>query len=180
MDKPTEKPEIIRTADKSKFVEFDVRSILDEGRDPFKDIMEKVTNLKNDQILIIINSFEPAPLYTVLGNKGFDHWTVFEEGVYKVHFFRTADKKNEAREEKTTSGGADYDNVIELDVRELSPPEPMVKILEKLNTMDERTILLVHHHREPLMLYPKLEERGFEAITNKIEENYFKIVIKRK
>jgi TusA-related sulfurtransferase len=70
--------------------------------------------------------------------------------------------------------------VIELDVRELVPPEPMMKILENINRVDEKTILLVHHHREPLMLYPKLEERGYEAVTNKISENYYKVVIKKK
>jgi DUF438 domain-containing protein len=40
--------------------------------------------------------------------------------------------------------------------------------------------MVVHHHREPMMLYPKLEERGYTAITNKIDENYFKVVIMKK
>jgi hypothetical protein len=31
-----------------------------------------------------------------------------------------------------------------------------------------------------MMLYPKLEERGYEAVSNKIEENYFKVVITKK
>lgn len=30
------------------------------------------------------------------------------------------------------------------------------------------------------MLYPKLEERGFEAISNKIEDNYYKVLIFKK
>ncbi|PIW98956.1 MAG: hypothetical protein COZ80_07930, partial [Ignavibacteria bacterium CG_4_8_14_3_um_filter_37_9] len=81
---------------------------------------------------------------------------------------------------KTPSKEIDYEKVIELDVRELVPPEPMIKILEALSQVDENTVLLVHHHREPMMLYPKLEERGYEAVTNKIEENYFKVVITKK
>ena len=64
-----------------------------------------------------------------------------------------------------------------MDVRNLEAPEPMVKILETLPKLSDNTILLVHHHREPVMLYDKLIERGYSAIANKIEENYFKIVI---
>ncbi len=180
MERPNEKPDIIKNTDASKFVNFDVRPIINSGTDPFLDIMEKVKSLKDDEILVLINSFEPVPLYTVLGKKGFEHWTIFEDGVYKVHFYRTGKSQNEEREEKSSANENEIENVIELDVRELEPPEPMMKILEKLNEIDDRTILLVHHHREPMMLYPKLEERGFEAITNKIEENYYKVVIKRK
>jgi hypothetical protein len=53
----------------------------------------------------------------------------------------------------------------------------MVKILETLPGLSDNTILLVHHHREPLMLYDKLTERGYTAIANKIEENYYKVII---
>jgi len=56
----------------------------------------------------------------------------------------------------------------------------MMRILKTLNTIGGNTMLLVHHHREPMFLYPKLEERGFEAVTNRVEENHYKIVIKRK
>lgn len=180
MEKPKEKPEIIKTTEQSKFLTFDVRPIIDSGADPFLQIMEKVKTLKDDEILVIINSFEPAPLYTVLGNKGFDHWTLFEEGVYKVHFYRTGQQLSEEQKKKEAALETEYEKVIELDVRELAPPEPMMKILEKLPEIDNKTILLVHHHREPLMLYPKLEERGFEAAANKIEENYYKVIIKKK
>lgn len=70
--------------------------------------------------------------------------------------------------------------MVELDVRGLAPPEPMMRILETLGTMGEETTLLVHHHREPMMLYEKLEERGFQAVANRIEEHYYKVVIRKK
>lgn len=56
----------------------------------------------------------------------------------------------------------------------------MMKILENISKVDEKTVMVVNHHREPMMLYPKLEERGYTAITNKIDENYFKVVITKK
>ncbi|VAX29018.1 hypothetical protein MNBD_IGNAVI01-3035, partial [hydrothermal vent metagenome] len=62
----------------------------------------------------------------------------------------------------------------------LEPPEPMIKVLEALSKIDSNTALLMHHHREPLMLYPKLEERGYRAFCTKINEDYYKIVIIKK
>jgi uncharacterized protein (DUF2249 family) len=70
-----EKPEFIKTISKEKIIELDVRPIINSGKDPFLDIMNKVKSLNDDEVLLIINSFEPIPLYTVLGEKGFEHWT---------------------------------------------------------------------------------------------------------
>ena len=159
-----------------KIIELDVRPILASGKDPFKDIMEKVKGLKDDETLLIINTFEPVPLYTVLGKKGYAYKSINENGVWKIYFFK--DETNFAIEEGRTKGKAEFnEEVFELDVRNLEAPEPMVKILETLPKLSDNTILLVHHHREPVMLYDKLIERGYSAIANKIEENYFKIVI---
>ncbi len=163
-------------------VTLDVRPIIDSGKDPFTDIMAKVKLLKDDDIFLLINSFEPIPLYSVLGKKHFDHKTIKKGDEFNVYFFRDDKLPNSG---SNTVGARDnelnteheLENVIEIDVRELEPPEPMLKVLETLSKVDERTVLVVHHHREPLMLYPKLEERGYKAICNKINENYFKVVI---
>ncbi|MCL6494878.1 MAG: DUF2249 domain-containing protein [Ignavibacterium sp.] len=176
-----EKPEFINAISKEKIIELDVRPIINSGKDPFLDIMNKVKSLKDDEVLLIINSFEPIPLYTVLGEKGFEHWAEKTDEAFKVYFFKCNSEKNISDEEsKSKISLSDFEYVIEIDVRELPPPEPMMKIFEKLSEVDDKTILLVHHHREPLMLYPKLEERGFEAISNKIEENYYKVLIFKK
>jgi uncharacterized protein (DUF2249 family) len=176
-----DKPQLLKELTEDKIIVLDVRPILDQGKDPFLDIMSKVKELKNDEVLLIINSFEPVPLYSVLGNKGFNHWTEKENDIFKVYFFREEGKFNIQKETNDKPfSELNFENVIELDVRELPPPEPMMKILESLNRIDEKTVLLVHHHREPMMLFPKLEERGFTAITNKINENYFKVLIFRK
>jgi len=157
-------------------VELDVRPILASGKDPFMDIMAKVKELKDDETLMIINTFEPVPLYSVLGSKGFGHKTVIENGEFKIYFFK--EDSSSSIDEKNEKGKPEFnEEIFELDVRNLEPPEPMVKILETLPKLSDNTILLVHHHREPLMLYDKLAERGYTAITNKIEENYYKVVI---
>lgn len=43
--------------------------------EPFSDIMTALQELPADGTLLLINSFEPKPLYPVLERKGFDHET---------------------------------------------------------------------------------------------------------
>lgn len=177
-----EKPDYLKEINPDKILQLDVRPIINSGKDPFLEIMSAVKSLKEDEVFLLINSFEPIPLYTVLENKGYDHWTEKVDNSFNVFFFRnhhiSTGTENPAGENKITD--EDFENVIELDVRELVPPEPMMKILENISRVDEKTVMVVHHHREPMMLYPKLEERGFSAITNKINDNYYKVVITKK
>lgn len=177
-----EKPEYLKKINPEKILQLDVRPIIDSGKDPFLEIMSAIKSLKEDEVFHLINSFEPVPLYTVLGNKGYDHWTEKAGNTFNVFFFRNDERSAET--EKSISenniNDKDIENVIELDVRELVPPEPMMKILENISRVDEKTVMVVHHHREPMMLYPKLEERGYSAMTNKINDNYYKVVITKK
>lgn len=55
------------------------------------------------------------------------------------------------------------DGVLHIDVRGLRPPEPMVAILRCIATLAPGDSLLVHHDRDPLLLYPELAEIGWEA-----------------
>jgi len=50
---------------------------------------------------------------------------------------------------------------VHLDNRGLPPPEPMVRILEALAEISQQDQLVVLMDREPMMLYPELERRGF-------------------
>ncbi|HEY9721643.1 MAG TPA: DUF2249 domain-containing protein [Oscillatoriaceae cyanobacterium] len=54
-------------------LELDVRHYHAEGREPFGDIMATVARLGIGDALVLHNTFEPAPLYAVLGRKGFEH-----------------------------------------------------------------------------------------------------------
>lgn len=51
---------------------LDVREI--EG-EPFGDIMAALDDLPDGESLLLINSFEPEPLYEVLEDRGFEHET---------------------------------------------------------------------------------------------------------
>lgn len=54
----------------------DVRDDIRRGEEPFDRIMRAVSNLTDDEELVIVNVFEPVPLYGVLAQQGFSHETV--------------------------------------------------------------------------------------------------------
>ena len=50
-----------------------------------------------------------------------------------------------------------------IDVRGLAPPQPLVAILQLVESLGRRGVVIVHHDREPLLLYPELAERAWHA-----------------
>jgi len=52
--------------------ELDVRDVDGE---PFGQIMSALGELDSGETLVLVNSFEPVPLYDVLGERGFDYET---------------------------------------------------------------------------------------------------------
>jgi TusA-related sulfurtransferase len=67
-----------------------------------------------------------------------------------------------------------------LDARGLEPPEPMELTLDAVDTLapGERLRLLIH--RAPYMLYPILNEWGFDCRTQSTEDGTFEVLIWRK
>jgi len=55
--------------------------------------------------------------------------------------------------------------LIKLDARGLEPPQPMMKILEAVTVLPTDATLVAHTDRQPLLLYPLLEQRGFTYET---------------
>lgn len=69
-------------------VMLDVRPDIEAGREPFGKIMAAVKALEPNQELVIINSFEPRPLYSVLGKRGFEYRTEQrDDGSWYVTFY---------------------------------------------------------------------------------------------
>jgi hypothetical protein len=50
-----------------------------------------------------------------------------------------------------------------IDVRGLAPPQPLVEILRLVESVTDAAPVIVHHDRDPLLLYPELAERGWSA-----------------
>lgn len=66
---------------------LDVRDIDGE---PFGDIMAALETLDASETLLLINSFEPVPLYDVLSDRGFEHEaTQVSEAEWRVEISHT-------------------------------------------------------------------------------------------
>jgi hypothetical protein len=52
---------------------------------------------------------------------------------------------------------------IHIEVRGLAPPAPLVAIIRLVESVLDATPVIVHHDRDPQLLYPELAERGWTA-----------------
>jgi len=68
---------------------------------------------------------------------------------------------------------------IELDVRDLDPPEPLQQALAALPLLKPGEQLRMLHHREPFPLYAMLRERGFTYRTTQMDDGSYEVLIWR-
>lgn len=176
----------MNNTDKLKRVELDVRDDIKNGADPFEKIMTAVNALKENEALYLTNSFEPFPLYSVLKNKGFDHTTNKIPEGFQIIFFRngsgeTASKISEEADEFNFNDddlkNLAHLNGIELDVRGMEPPQPLLKIFKILETLKSDEALFITHERKPIHLYPRLKDAGYKFLTEEIGDDLYTIRI---
>jgi len=172
---------------RDKIIEFDVRPVLDGGVDPFKQIMEKLKPMNDDETLLIINTFEPVPLLNILKTEGYEYEVERPEaGVVYTYLTRVpegvTDEKLEIKESDIVLEFSDIENrfegkMKEIDVRDLEMPMPMVTILEELEQVSNTDALYVHHKRLPQYLIPELESRDYKMVSQEIDDDNMKIII---
>ncbi len=144
----------------------DVRGILAGGEDPFAAIMEAAAPIAFGGFLVIDAPFNPSPLRRILAGRGFSsygrklsegHWRVF------FHLDGGADWEAGAEVEVLPEGAMTWreDDGIHIDVRKLSPPNPLLAIIRLIEGIDGDETVVVHHDREPQLLAPELAERGW-------------------
>lgn len=166
-------PEALGAIPAGRRIPLDVRDVIRRGEEPFAMIMATVARLGPDQALALRAPFEPVPLYAVLGKRGFTHWTErHADDDWWVWFYRG--ERSSASTPRTSAASA------MLDVRGLEPPQPMVTVLERLETLGPGDTLTVVHDRRPMFLYPQLDERGFTHQTEEPEPGVVRIVIQRR
>ncbi len=166
-------------------VDLDVRSYHARGEEPFAAIMAAVGRVPVGQAFRLRNTFEPFPLYTVLGQRGFTH-TARQLGAddWEILFVRSAEgplPKAEAAPAPTPAPVAEEQpaEIVQIDVSDLVPPEPMVRILEAAQRLQPGQMLLVEHQRRPVYLYPRLEELGYTHETRELAANRIEIRIRK-
>lgn len=145
----------------ARVVELDVRDDLRRGQEPFHRIIGVVGTLPDDGVLCLRATFEPVPLYAVLGRRGLAHFTErLADDDWRVWFHRS-EVAPVAPASSAREGVSGDDDVVVLDVRDLEPPEPMVRTLEALASLPHGKTLVQLNVRVPQFLLPKLTERGF-------------------
>lgn len=148
--------------------EVDVRPILRSGGEPFQVIMDAVGGLAPGQSLRLLATFRPQPLFRVMASRGFDHADrEIGNGDWEVLFT----PQSGPAETVEASAGAENpetwpDPCEHLDLTDLDPPEPMVRILATADALAPGEVLFALLTREPVFLFPELEKRGHQWVGN--------------
>jgi hypothetical protein len=171
--------------------DLDVRPLLARGEEPFSTIMASAALVPANAALRLCTTFEPVPLYDVLSRRGFRH-AAHQLGPddWEVVFWRGADSvagpsgAEGSAQSATAVASAPLasasDDVVRLDVSDLEPPEPMVRILEAAARLGANQTLLVEHRRRPVFLYPQLDAQGFLHVTRELGPGRVELQIQRR
>lgn len=183
------KPEYLQHLQPEQLINFDVRAMLAEGNDPLKQIQQKVKSLQPGQVLVIVNNFEPVPLIKLLERQGFQTYVNFiDADTIETYFYKTV-PANGANEEVSVGdevpASEDWEviltryenNLVEIDVRHLEMPMPMMTILENLEVLPKEKALYVHHKRIPVFLLTELKERSFDYRIKEIRDGEVYLLI---
>ncbi|MHB1542705.1 MAG: DUF2249 domain-containing protein [Steroidobacteraceae bacterium] len=159
----------------SEPITLDVRDELREGGEPLPRILRAVGSLAPGQALRLLVTFEPLPLYAVLGRRGFEHRAVRHgEGDWEVLFSPQTPQpeiSSPAHPSATVSSTDGWPPPsASLDNRGLEPPEPMIRILDALEHLGAGQVLEALNERDPVFLYPQLQARGAAIHIEKVGE----------
>jgi|SRR5690554_1275116 len=199
------KPGYLQQLPPENLVNFDVRAMLAKGDDPLKAIQQKTKSLLPGQALVIINNFEPVPLIKLLEKQGFMTYVDFVEPErIETYFYKLPDQnsgngtgigtKNDtpafaasvAPDPATSNeNNADWDellttyqgNLVEIDVRHLEMPMPMMTILENLDSLPPDKALYVQHKRIPVFLLTELKDRQFDYRIKEVQDGEVYLLI---
>ena len=161
---------------------LDVREELRRGGEPLSRIVQAIKELRPGQALRLLATFEPLPLYAVLGSKGFGHSAKrLSEGDWEVTFTPEAApaKGPPSATASSNASVADWPKPSTyLDNRGLEPPAPLVRILDALERLGAGQVLEALNERDPVFLYPELQTRGAAVHTDKVSGGV-RILIRR-
>lgn len=131
----------VREADEA-IVELDVRPILEAGNDPLETILATLNTLAHDAVLKLTAPFQPRPLLALLAKRG-----------YRVTCRQVESKHWQV--EVLASGAPEIE-----DYRDLEAPEPLEKVLQRVEDLAPGTAFIARVPRTPNLLLPHLHDRG--------------------
>lgn len=92
------------------------------------------------------------------------HGSANSSNVVLDYWKRVMRERNQNVDYARTGGGLRIwltPEATHIDVRGLEPPEPMLAILHTIESSEVDTVLIAHLDREPVFLYPELDDRGW-------------------
>lgn len=148
---------------------LDLQPMLADNTEPFPAIMGALRALPTGAVLQTLTPFEPAPLRSLLGKRGWESHAAWVGEVCTTSFFRRPDAHLEpteapARRPRPAPTGHT------LDLRGLEPPQPLQAVLAALD--GGALPLELRHHREPALLYPRLDARGLTWTVGRDGDDY--------
>lgn len=72
------------------------------------------------------------------------------------------------------------DKIKILDIRTLEMPQPMIRILQALETLEENQALFIYHKRIPVFLLPELNDRNMDYRIKTYNEGDVRMLIFKK
>lgn len=177
-------PAFFNTIKPEQITDFDVRPVMEAGKDPLTLIVDKVKKIPTGGVLKIINSFEPTPLISLLKKQGFESFVdTIDYQLVETYFYKKSSASVMINEKEKNSEG--WDELVKkftgkmqtVDVRHLEMPQPMMTILESIEKLPDDTALFVYHKRIPVFLLPELRERKFDYRIKEEAPNEVRLMI---
>jgi len=173
--------------DQAPVAEVDARALQRQGQEPFSAIAAAMRQAAPGEVVRLRSTFEPVPLYTVLRQRGFAHFSQqIGEDDWDVLLYNAGRTRMPEVSTPAPPSSADLDAdwsapdaTITIDVSELVPPEPLVRIMEALEQLPSGGRLLVHHVRRPVHLYPQLDQSGYRHQTRELGPGKVELLIEK-
>lgn len=148
----------------TSFLDVDVRPTLRAGGEPFGEIMAALSALGPNQGLRLIATFKPVPLFGLMESRGFTHEAKeLDKGEWEILFRPLGESRSDVIANRELASSALWPTAVNhLDIRDLTPPEPMVRILATVEAMSAGEVLSAWLCREPVFLFPELAARGHD------------------
>lgn len=143
---------------------FDVRRI--PCRVKHAQIFQRWADLPVGAHFVLVNDHDPVPLYYQFDAMfhGAFSWEYLVDGPTEFHVRITRHAATPhatlPQPPRGSRAAAAYGSTAELDLRGLEPPEPMLRILERLEATPAGDAFLARTDRQPIHLYPELVNRG--------------------
>jgi hypothetical protein len=141
---------------------IDVRPMLATRRDPLTTVMATAAKVPEGGGLVIDAPSDPVPLRRVLERRGF---ATFGRRLAEQHWricCRRDPSPAAVHPPPSPSGATIWQSAdgVHIDVRGLPPPAPLTAILRLIDSGEHQGIIIVHHQREPVYLFPELAGRN--------------------